>query len=89
MKWLVAIITLSATFAAQADLEWAYQVLDESLLPQRDLDIDPEALRTVPGSSLQRTQEQIDDHWNPPDWFPNDHYAPVPGVVSNGAGPNV
>jgi cytochrome c553 len=89
VKWLVAIITLTATFTAQADLEWAYQVLDESLLPQRDLDIDLEALRTVPGSSLQRTQEQIDDHWNPPDWFPNDHYAPVPEVVAKGAGENV
>jgi len=30
VKWLVAIITLTVTFTAQADLEWAYQVLDES-----------------------------------------------------------
>lgn len=89
MKRLMVVLALTAPFAAQADVEWAYQLLDESLLPQRDLDIDLEAPRTVPGSSLQRSQEQIDDHWNPPDWFPDDHYAPVPEVVARGAGPNV
>jgi len=89
VKMLIAVITLMAAFAARADVEWAYQVVDESLLPQQDLDIDQDTLRTVPGSSLQRTQEQIDDHWNPPDWFPDDHHAPVPEVVARGAGPNV
>ena len=89
MKMLMAVLTLTAAFAARADVEWAYQVLDESLLPQQDLEIDLEAPRTVPGSSLQRNQEQIDDHWNPPDWFPDNHYAPVPEVVASGAGPNV
>ena len=85
----MTVIALTAAFTARADVEWAYQVLDESLLPQRDLNMDVEAPRTVPGSSLQRSQEQIDDHWNPPDWFPDDHHAPVPEVVARGAGPNV
>ncbi len=89
MKRLMTVIALTAAFTARADVEWAYQVLDESLLPQRDLNMDLEAPRTVPGSSLQRSQEQIDDHWNPPDWFPVDHHAPVPEVVARGAGPNV
>lgn len=89
VKWLIAILALTTALVARADVEWAYPVLDESLLPQRDLDLDPQALRSVPGSSLQRTQEQIDDHWNPPDWFPDDHYAPVPDVVAHGDGPNV
>lgn len=83
------VVAMSTSLLAQADVEWAYQVLDESLLPQRDLDIDLQAPRSVPGSSLQRSQEQIDDHWNPPDWFPDDHYAPVPEVVLHGAGPDV
>ena len=61
MKRLMVVLALTAPFAAQADVEWAYQLLDESLLPQRDLDIDLEAPRTVPGSSLQRSQEQIDE----------------------------
>lgn len=85
----VGVVLMSASVLARADVEWAYQVLDESLLPQRDLDIDLQAPRSVPGSSLQRSQEQIDDHWNPPDWFPDDHYAPVPEVVLRGAGPDV
>ena len=73
VKRLMVVLALTAAFAAQADVEWAYQLLNESLLPQRDLDIDLEAPRTVPDSSLQRSQEQIDDHWNPPDWFPDAH----------------
>ena len=89
MKWLIAVLALTVALMARADVEWAYPVLDESLLPQRDLDLDSQALRSVPGSSLQRTQEQIDDHWNPPDWFPDDHYAPVPDVVAFGDGTTV
>jgi cytochrome c553 len=89
LKCLIVVLALTAAVAAQADVEWAYQLLDESLLPQRDLDIDLQAPRSVPGSSLQRSQEQIDDHWNPPDWFSGDNYAPVPEVVAGGAGENV
>ena len=91
MKRVLAVVGLTFTvgLSARADVEWAYQVLDESLLPQRDLEMDLQAPRTVPGSSLQRGQEEIDDHWNPPDWFPDDHYAPVPEVVLHGAGPDV
>ena len=84
--WMVSVLMTCASFSVHADVEWAYQVLDESLLPQRDLEIDLQAPRSVPGSSLQRSQEQIDDHWNPPDWFPDDHYAPVPEVVARGGG---
>lgn len=87
--FMVGAAGLGAALSALADVEWAYQVLDESLLPQRDLEIDLHALRSVPGSSLQRSQEQIDDHWNPPDWFPDDHYAPTPEVVAHGDGPRV
>ena len=83
---MVSFVMTFTTFSVRADVEWAYQVLDESLLPQRDLEIDLQAPRSVPGSSLQRSQEQIDDHWNPPDWFPDDHYAPVPEVVAYGGG---
>ena len=87
-RWLFVFLMTMAV-SSRADVEWAYQVLDESLLPQRDLEIDLQAPRSVPGSSLERSQEQIDDHWNPPDWFPDEHYAPVPEVVATGAGPNV
>ena len=86
---MAGVLTTFALFPVHADVEWAYQALDESLLPRRDLDIDLQAPRSVPGSSLRRSQEQIDDHWNPPDWFPDDHHAPVPDVVAHGGGPLV
>ena len=37
------ILSMCLSAAVHADVEWAYQVLDESLLPQRDLDIDLQA----------------------------------------------
>ena len=64
--FIVFVVILMSTTSAQAQFEWAYQRVDE-VLPQADLDFDESAPRTVPGSSLQRTQEQIDDRWNPPD----------------------
>jgi cytochrome c553 len=79
---------LLAATSANAQFEWAYQRTDE-VLPSRDLAVDENAPRTVPGSTLVRTQAEIDDPWNPPDWFPNDHHAPVPEIVAHGAGENV
>ena len=89
MKWLATVISLTAALTARADVDWAYPVFDESALPASEFARDREARRTVPGSSLQFSQNQIDDHWNPPDWFPDDHHAPVPEVVAKGDGPNV
>ena len=37
----------------------------------------------MPGSSKQYTQAQIDDPFNPPDWFPNEH-PPMPAIVAHG-----
>lgn len=81
---VIVSFTLASAVHAQAP-EWAYTVLDESVAPPA---IDPNAPRTVPGSDRFYTQLQIDNHWTPPDWFPDDH-APLPDVVANGAGPNV
>jgi cytochrome c553 len=82
------VLTLMAAAAVQAQFDWAYQSTDE-VLPQRDLEADEQAPRTVPGSKLARTQAEIDDPWSPPDWFPGDHHAPVPEIVARGAGENV
>ena len=38
---------------------------------------------SVPGSSKQYTQANIDDPFNPPDWFPDEH-PPMPQVVAHG-----
>lgn len=84
MKRLVGILALLPIAAmAQSDFEWAYQVFEEQLH-----EIDETAPRTVPGSTRSYTQVEIDDLFNPPDWFPDDH-APLPEVVARGAGEEV
>src|SRR5258708_6379797 len=42
--------------------------------------------KQVPGSARQYTQAQIDDGFNPPDWFPDEH-PPMPEIVANGKKP--
>ncbi len=81
---IASTLCLAPVVHAQAP-EWAYPVRDDVVVPSP---IDENTPRTVPGSNRSYTQLQIDNHWTPPDWFPNDH-APFPDVVANGAGPNV
>ena len=64
--------------------DWAYPLMDEG----RGRGPDDGTLLSVPGSDLQRTQTQIDDPFNPPDWYPDEH-PPMPQVVSHGRPPNV
>ena len=85
MMALVLILLSAGT--AQAQFEWAYQRVDK-VLPQQDLDFDEDAPREVLGSSLILSQKEIDGA-SPPDWFPEDHHAPVPDIVAHGAPPEV
>jgi cytochrome c553 len=67
----------SATAMAADSLDWAYPVTPP-----------PEALnnvirKQVPGSTKTYTQAKIDDPFNPPDWFPNEH-PPMPDIVARG-----
>jgi len=65
-------------------LTWAFPVPDENLPPA-----EPDtSLKTLPGSKKSYTQEQIDDQFNPPDWFPNEH-GPVPSIILKGIKPSV
>ena len=59
-------------------LAWAYPVPDQTAAGASDT-----KPKTIPGSSLSFTQAQIDDQFNPPDWFPNEHGA-LPKVVQKG-----
>jgi cytochrome c553 len=62
------------------DLSWAF--------PEPSPDFPPEdnsVVKHVPGSSKSYTQGQVDDIYNPPDWFPDEH-APFPKVVASGEG---
>jgi cytochrome c553 len=63
------------------DLTWAFPVTDKVLPP----DDDDSVVRQVPGSAKSYTHGQIDDLFNPPDWFPDEH-APMPPVVQHGSG---
>ena len=62
-----------------SDLIWAYPVPDPAP-PGGAADTAPKRLQ---GSSRSYTQAQIDDQFNPPDWFPDTH-GPLPTVVQKG-----
>jgi cytochrome c553 len=74
---LAAIAGLTAVAFAADNPDWAYP---ETPPPQQ---LDDTVMKSVPGSSQQYTQKQIDDPFNPPDWFPNEHPA-MPQVVAHG-----
>jgi cytochrome c553 len=57
--------------------EWAYPVNPSPKPP------DATVQKALPGSTKTYTQAQIDDGFNPPDWYPQDHPA-MPGVVAHG-----
>ncbi|MEA2957656.1 MAG: hypothetical protein QOJ58_3156 [Alphaproteobacteria bacterium] len=75
--WIPA-LALSAAIAVAADNpDWAYPVT-----PPRG-PLDNVVQKSVPGSTRQYTQAQIDDDFNPPDWYPDEH-PPMPQVVAHG-----
>jgi cytochrome c553 len=85
MRNLISIVALvaCATIALAADeLDWAYPVTP------RPEPLDNLILKQVPGSARAYTQAQIDDPFNPPDWFPDDH-PQMPPIVAQGGKPPV
>src|SRR6201999_2189663 len=81
---LLTISALSVSVLAQApqagkNLTWAYPVPDPTS-PGGGPD---NVKKTLQGSSRSYTQAQIDDQFNPPDWFPDEH-GPLPNVVQKG-----
>jgi cytochrome c553 len=72
---LTAALGAAALAADQPD--WAYPVTP----PPGQLD--NVTIKSVPSSSQQYTQAQIDDPFNPPDWFPTEHPA-MPQIVAHG-----
>ena len=69
---LLALPALAAEFP-----EWAYPV-DSDPKPR-----DGTTMISLPGSDKKYTQAQIDDGFNPPDWYPGDHKA-MPDIVARG-----
>jgi cytochrome c553 len=84
MKNLACLILVAASAFGQAQqqagkaLVWAYPVPDPAPTSANDT-----APKKIPGSTKSYTQAQIDDQFNPPDWFPEEH-GPLPNVVQKG-----
>lgn len=73
----VLALALGCGVALAQDMDWAYPVTPK---PEP---LDSVRLKQAPGSAKKYTQAQIDDPFNPPDWFPDEH-APMPGIVARG-----
>src|SRR5262249_14171799 len=65
---------------SSGNLEWAYPLPDKN--PPKGTD-DGKTPKRITGSTRSYTQAQIDDQFNPPDWFPEEH-GPLPKVVQTG-----
>ena len=61
------------------DPAWAFPIQAGTLPPES-----PEP-KSVPGSTKKYTPKEIDDLFNPPDWFPEEH-KPAPSIVQKGHG---
>jgi cytochrome c553 len=70
-------VAFSAAAYAADNPDWAYPPIKP---PKPG---DASVIKTVPGSSQKFSAAQIDDAFNPPDWFPNEH-PPMPQVVAHG-----
>ena len=74
----------SAVIAADALPNWAFL----SRAPGGPESPEDKQPRHRPGSDKAYTQAQIDDIFNPPDWYPNEH-PPLPQLVAHGKMPVV
>jgi cytochrome c553 len=80
---LISLIPVIAHAAGGPD--WAFPVTDR--VQPRTMPDDGK-LKTAPGSARTYTRQQINDLFNPPDWYPDMH-PPIPQVVAHGDAPNV
>lgn len=83
LSWMMmfsftAALAIAQTQSTGKSLTWAYPLPDPP--PSSAPNVAP---KQVPGSSKSYTQAQIDDQFNPPDWFPAEH-GPLPRVVQTG-----
>jgi cytochrome c553 len=88
LLWVLLIglvpIAVPILAAAAERPDWAFPVTDKVQPPLPPDD----APRTVPGSDKSYTRKQIDDLFNPPDWYPDLH-PPMPQIVAHGEGTTV
>ena len=74
--------SLPSLALAAEGLDWAYPATPKPEAP------DSVVLKQLPGSEKKYTQAQVDDPFNPPDWYPQDH-PPMPPIVASGVKPAV
>jgi cytochrome c553 len=79
---IAALALIPALALAAEELDWAYPVTPK---PEP---LDNLVLKQVPDSTRAYTQAQIDDPFEPPDWFPDEH-PPMPPIVARGNKPAV
>src|SRR5262249_62000965 len=88
--------TVAAALAAQAGVpraaadmpDWAYAIPQPPPAPPATPPPPDTSAKTLPGSTLTFTRQQISDGFGPADWFPGDHPA-MPDIVAHGKRPDV
>lgn len=85
LAWMSVFCLFSAAAYGAERPDWAFPTTDK-VLPQTVPD--DGRPRTAPGSEKTYTRKQIDDLFNPPDWYPAIH-PPMPQIVAHGHAPNV
>src|SRR5258706_563579 len=74
------IVSLPGLAIGAENPDWAYPPTP------KPAPLDNVVQKQMPGSAKKYTQAQIDDGFNPPDWFPDEH-PPMPEVVATGRKP--
>jgi cytochrome c553 len=77
---VLGIALLPGLAIAAENPEWAYPATP------KPAPLDNVVQKQMPGSAKKYTQAQIDDGFNPPDWFPEEH-PPMPEIVAVGRKP--
>ncbi len=85
-RWILALLIGVVPVVAYGvePPDWAFPVTDKVQPPAKD----DGGLKTAPGSDKSYTRKQINDLFNPPDWYPDMH-PPMPQVVAHGNAPTV
>src|SRR5712671_2214077 len=77
---VLGVALLSGLAIGAENPEWAYPPTPKPAA------LDNAVQKQMPGSAKKYTQAQIDDGFNPPDWFPEEH-PPMPEIVAIGRKP--
>jgi len=74
--------------AASALPDWAYAIPQPPPAAPATPPAPDTSTKTLPGTTLTFTRQQISDGFGPADWFPGDHTA-MPDIVAHGKRPDV